>query len=1148
MLRLTVHKILVFCPMILFLITQAGAADMHLNFFSLTRSDGLSNNRVIAITRDNQGYLWFGTQSGLNRYNGYEFKQYYNDPGDSTSLPGSRIISLITDNHGDLWAGCHSAGLARYNMLTDNFTRYYLVTPIEDDAAANIIVDMEVDSRGRLWVATHGGLFLYDREKDDFTLIPSYGPADLINEPEINAEGLFTLSDQIASLAADDHGNIWVAHTDWSLSLIDPESGITTFWFHVKDKVEDRTESLTQVFYHENLLFFVGGHRGLHVYNPLNKDGYKLIDENVLQSPLYISGYGKTLWISSLDGLFRYDLRTGNYFNYTQESTNPKSITTGSPGVIYVDDNDILWLAAGNRGINYSLINMPFMNNYEHMDYQEFLYHPDVSAILHDSRGNLWVAFQSGIVQVYFEGVPYREIIPVDNLVPDTGIGHIFSLFEASDGTIFMTSWRGGLQMYDNNLKRFVNIFDAHWTFYEKIGGFDIRDVAEGPDGDLYLAVFGEGVISYDRKTQQVYRYTSDHEKAGYLSNPFVYDVEFDPEGNLWASTTWGLNRLPAGDTLFIRYLSSPEQGSLIDNYTMLSFRDRSGRMWFVTENGLNLYDPVQDSFVSFHVDDLGYTTLVIRSIEEDEHGHLWLATSHGIINISLDYTVDYDPVIRDVFIYDVSHGLLSDDFFTRSSTYSSSGLIYFGGNRGIDYFDPGTISPVEQYGKVQIENIRLFDRLVYPGSETGPPLNENGEILLSHTENMIGIHYAMLNFIDSPKNKYFYMLEPLHGDWIFAGSDRFATFANLSPGHYTFRVRSCLSDRLCDAEDAILRFYIKPPFWQTWLFYLIVFSLVIVLIYYMLLLRTSRLQKIKARLEKLVETRTHEITVKNRELVEKGEILTEANRLIKEKSYELEEHTQELSRQASELWKANEQLGELNSMKDKFFSIIAHDLRSPLSTIAGFSELLITSWDGYDDAKRKSLIEIVSEATRKTIIMLDNLLQWANSQTGRLRVKKDEVAPAKIIDEIHVLYREILKEKNISFANRVPGDLRIISDTQLLSVVFRNLISNAHKFTPPGGKIIVSSTLTDDERVCFDVTDTGVGFPDGLQEDIFGIDKASVRPDTEGKKGGGLGLILCHEFVSRLGGEIRVRETSEKGTTISFTLPIAGPPDDQAP
>ncbi|TVR74265.1 MAG: hypothetical protein EA408_03095 [Marinilabiliales bacterium] len=1100
--RLSVHKVLLFCPMILFLITTAVASDMQLNFFSLTRADGLSNNSVTAIVRDEQGYIWFGTQSGLNRYNGYEFRQYYHDQGDSTSLPANRITALVAGNDGNLWAGCHSSGLARYDRKTDRFLRYRF-SDFTDEAPTDHIVDMEYDRMGRLWVATHGGLFLYDSGKDRFLQIKSYGSAGMEYGTEIKVEGLFTLTHEITSLTADDRGNIWVAHPDWSLSYINAENRISGFYNYLKEEFGEMPESLIQLVYHDKQLYFAGGHRGLYAFDPAIGELYTLVDPEILRSPLYVTGHKETVWVSSLEGLFRYDTGTGNFAFYSQEPTNPKSITTGTPGVLFVDESEILWLAAGNLGINYSLLNMPFMNLYEHAEFDEFLFHPNVTSMLHDSRGNFWVAFQSGVVQAYFNGSPNREIIQVDQLVPGTGIGYVFGLFEASDGTIFMTSWRGGLQFYDPELKKFVNIYDAHWTFYENFGGFDVRDVTEGPDGSLYLAVFGSGVVKYDRETNRFLRYVADPEKEGALANSYVYDLEFDRDDNLWVSTTWGLNKLPAGDSLFTWYLASQETGTLLDNYIRMSFADRHGRMWFVTNGGLNLYDPVNDSFANLHVDELGYTTLVISSVEEDEQGHLWLSTSHGIINVRIYYTEEYSPAIEEVFVYDISHGLLSDDFFGGSSSVNSAGLLFFGGNRGIDYFDPASISPVEDEGDIRIESIRIFDRLVYPGSDYGPPLNENGEILLSHAENMIGIQYAMLNFIDSPKNKYFYMLEPLHGDWIYAGADRHATFANLPPGSYTFRVRSCPSDRLCDSNEAVLGFFIKPPFWKTWPFYVIAGSVFLLFIYLIYLTRTRRLRETKAELERLVELRT-----------------------------------QELGRQASKLRKANEQLGELNSMKDKFFSIIAHDLRSPLSSIAGFSELLITSWDGYDDAKRKSLIEIVSEATRNTIIMLDNLLQWANSQTGRLSVKAEKVVPADVVNDIHVLYRKILEEKDIRFSNRVPGDLRIISDLQLLSVVFRNLISNAHKFTPPGGNVIVSATLNDDETVCFDVTDTGGGFPEDLQQNIFRIDKSWVMPGTDGKKGGGLGLILCHEFVTRLGGKIWVRETSEKGTTISFTLP----------
>jgi signal transduction histidine kinase/ligand-binding sensor domain-containing protein len=1108
-----------------------------LNFFALSRVDGLSNNHVTAIIKDSEGYMWFGTTNGLNRYNGYEFTTFLHSRNDTASLPGNNITSLEVDAKGNLWVGCMSSGLARYDKLSGTFARYHLSAG-DSNADADYIHNIVIDNDNRLWAGTSNGLFHYIQTEDKFeklSILPDLDNWDVFN----NDTDVLTLGNIISSVSKDENNGVWVVYPDWTISHIDLNGGISR---HYNDLVGYRISQasvITDILNINSKLFLAANNQGLIVLDLHTREIGSPIDPRLLAFPSRLFKHEEHLWISSWDGLFKYELATGAFNIYNTHPSDPKSLSAASIGPVYIDDLGIIWLGAGVFGINYSPLNMPFRNIYYSTEDIQKLYHPGVSAMLHDSKGNFWIAFQSGIVQMYKPGDEAREIIPVDPLIPDAGVGHIFKLLESSSGTIYISSWQGGLQRFDKKKRRFVKLETCHESFTGKFGGIDIRDIAESPDGSLWLAVFGKGLLMYDPVTGNTRSYRADPTVAGKLSNDYIYGAGFDHQGNLWVSSTWGLNRLPAGDSLFITYFSSEEPLSLADSYVHFTFVDSGGKVWVVTNGGLSLYDPGSDGFINFSNEQFGFSDLLIRSIMEDDEGNIWMATTRGIIKLALQSDVT-GVFVNVSYIFDLNHGILSDDFFTKSSSKDMTGRIYFGGNRGIDFLNPDEIFDFSVTTVPHIDEIRIFNVPVNPGSANGPPLNSRDEIVFSYKENMVTLQYAMLNYIESSRNRYFYKLEPLHSDWHNAGLERRVTFTNMAPGHYTFMVKSCVSSLFCEGEASMLKFYIKPPFWKTRVFTFFIISAFLVMAIIVPGLRTARIRMKKDMLEKLVARSTLELKKKNIELTRKSQILSEANDLIRERNREIEIKSRDLSLQAEELGVANRQLRELNSMKDKFFTIVAHDLRSPLSILSSFSHILDQNHDKYDNKKRAKIIGIILDSVNKILMMLDNLTQWASSQTNMISVNEVELFPRKLVDETFSIHNELFRKKNISFTNTVCPGLIIKSDPEILRVIFRNLITNASKFTSPGGDVQIGATTNGNSFVRFDVTDSGHGIPGEMIDHLFRVDTSTCTSGTGGEKGTGLGLILCHEFISKLGGEIWVEKTSDAGTTFSFTVPLS--------
>jgi ligand-binding sensor domain-containing protein len=929
-------------------------AATPLNFFQLSRVDGLSNNNVNTIIQDSNGYLWFGTQNGLNRYNGYEFTNYFYLRSDSTTIPHNHVSTLTVDTYGRLWVGCLPGGLARYDHSADNFIRYTLAL-VDEGSVVVGLYDLAVDAHGYLWAATSHGLFLYLENADKFERIPDINAGVSVSLSSEGISGLRASEKEVQGIAADDIGGMWIIYSDWELSYLDAAKGTSRHYPGLSSLKPFPEITVYDIIHSEGKLYVATENKGILVYDTGSGDYNELFEENIMSTATDLFKFENTIWITGWRGVIGYNTETGEYNQYETDPTNPKSITSGALASVYADKSGVLWAGTSGSGINYAIINLPFQNFHNNIEDISKLYHPDVSAMLYDSEGNFWVAFQSGLIQMYPAGSDMRQMVPVDPRIPGAGTGHIFSILETTCGNIFISSWQGGLHKFDKSKRRFVNIFESYEEYAEKIGGLNIRSITEDGSGGLWIAVPGRGAVRYEIATGSVGYAKSKNGMPSGLSNDYTSDIQFDSDGNLWVSTAWGLNRLPPGDSVFITYFSSDEPASIVDNHIRSSFTDSEGRIWFVSNGGLSLYNPEEDNFVNFRNEYFGFTDLIIRSIEDDGSGNLWMSTTRGILKAELDFDGSYSPRLTDIFIYDVNHGILSPDFFPRSSLVCPDGNILFGGTRGIDMFDPSAVRYVYNPESIQIEKIRISDKRVFPGSPGGPPVNDKGVMLLSHKENMISFEFVALNYVESTRNRYYYKLEPFNDDWVYAGFDRNVNFINLPPGEYTFFVRACLGSGLCESEGASFRFSIMPPFWHTPWFIGTLLAGIIFLITGGGYAWANNIRKKRVLLEKLVQQRTLELRELNNELTEKSDNLADANK----------------------------RLSLLNSTKDKFFSIIAHDLRNPLSTLSGFSDIILNRYEKYDDVKKKQMISAINETVNNTVQLLDNLLQWAGTQTN---------------------------------------------------------------------------------------------------------------------------------------------------------------------
>ena len=507
--------------------------------------------------------------------------------------------------------------------------------------------------------------------------------------------------------------------------------------------------------------------------------------------------------------------------------------------------------------------------------------------------------------------------------------------------------------------------------------------------------------------------------------------------------------------------------------------------MWIATYGGgINklLYENGKNKFKCFSRKN-GLPNDFIYRILFDTKGLLWISTNGGLIS--------YDTKTNNFRTFDFTDGLQSNEFTSGAFYDKKNDVMYFGGINGFNSFVPDLIQRDLVKPKILLTDFKIFNNEVKVG-ENSPlkqTINETKEIRLSYKDFLFSIEFASTYFVSPEKIKYAYMLKGLDNNWNYTGSNmRIASYNNLPGGKYIFRVKASDSDTDWRDKGICLTIIVEPPFYQTWLFRIAAFIVFIFLIVAWFRYRTK--------------------AIRNR------------NKMLEEK---VQQRTQELE--------------EVNKTKDKFFSIIAHDLKSPFQVLLGSSEILHDEYNSLSEDEKSEFVINIKNTIKNTYQLLENLLQWSRLQTNLI-----EYSP-----EIMNLYEELLptinlhtgvaKNKNILINNLVDKNISVKADRNMLNVIVRNLISNAIKYTAPNGMVNLDAGIQGNTVTIY-ISDTGQGIPENILDKIFQIGTIFSTKGTRGEKGTGLGLLLCKEMVEKQGGNIFVKSTEGKGTTFSFTLP----------
>jgi len=862
----------------------------NLRFERISVEHGLSHSTVNCILQDSKGFMWFGTDDGLNRYDGYSFTVYKHNPDDPHSLSHNRVWSLFEDASGVLWVGTYGGGLNRFDRDSGRFTHYdaedFQNVTDEPEEFRNVIWAIGEHPAGVLWVATYGGgLVKFDLDTESFT---SYAP-----DP---ADPKFGGHEWISGLLVDRSGSVWIGTHSEGLDRFDPTTGQITSYRHdpndpdglghdwITDIIQDRSGQIWIGTYGGGLERFDPETESFTHYRRDPADPHSLSDDDLWSIVEDASG---VLWIGSYSGgLDAFDPQSETFTHFHHDPTDLHSLSSDRIRSIYQGQSGLLWVGTQGGGVNKS---DPSSGRFTHYrgdtddpqrpsDYQ-------VLALHEDEHGVLWIGTAGGGLDALDRETGEWRHYRHDPTDPNSlGNDSIRAIHPDPSGGIWIGT-DDGFYRYDRHSESFDRL-PHNPPDPGDVKGERIYSVDEDQAGVLWLGTHGRGLSEFDPATGrfayhlQWWDPDSESREEDGLSNNWVHDVVEDGAGDLWVGTQEGLSHYDRQAGQWDSFQHDPgEPSSLSNNWIMSLYVDRSGMLWVGTlGGGLDKFDVASGTFTHYTEQDGLANDMVLDILEGG--GYLWICTVNGLSR--------FDPRTETFTSYDATDGLPINEF---SAAYKSdSGELFFGGINGFMSFYPDQMEPNPYIPPVVLTSLQQNGKEV----NAGQALEDLREVTFRWLDNSFEFGFAALNYTQPEKNQHAYMLEGFDKDWNHIGPRRFGRYTNLPGGTYTLRLKGSNNDGVWNEEGISIQVTVVPPFWQTWWFWGTVALVLVAGAAGGYRLRVRNLEARSRELERQVETRTAEL---RREIAQRTQVEEALRQREREKAI-----TEERNRLAREL------------------------------------------------------------------------------------------------------------------------------------------------------------------------------------------------------------------------------------------------------
>ncbi len=1101
-----------------------------IKFSHLTIKDGLSQSSVKCLMQDSRGFLWVGTSDGLNRYDGYQFEIISSSPTNPFSISGNDI-SCIYENPFDstVWVGTQSTGLNRYNRESNTFSHFTNI-----NSPTNHITDLLATNDSTLWIATRtGSLYYYVPEDSSF------------RRPKFSGEARFRA---INSLEKDEDGNLWMATPSelykWNYDKKERDR------LPKKIRFPDIEENLSIT----SLKFDIKGNlwigtlrNGLFRYHPKSKTVFRCrpgSDENMLKTVrVYdiLARKNGEIWVATANGVCKFQPKTKSFEVFRNEPNDPETINNNTVYSLLEDQSGIVWVGTYLGGLNKidpKQSRFPKFNNFSDFNNGNISTN-DIRSISVDGSNTIWLGTSAGLVEmkngnsisntagqnikIHFKDINFTAIVSTPE-----------GLIASKDGGIFLMTKRNRIISLSAQIQKQNNVLTKRFS----------SAIIDELD-QVWMAT-GQGLIKFIPSENKFEFYNPEGPEGEPISF-YPISIREDQTGKLWLGTLYGnlyvFDKYSNKFELVIANNNNRAQRSFTRIFSLCT--SIPNEVWIGTNMGLYKLNPVTGDLIRYLKSD-GLPNNVIYGVLADNSGDIWCSTNMGVSRL--------DRKTGKFQNYTYQDGLQSNEFNQNAFFKDPEGKIYFGGIDGLNIFDPAKIIPNSYIPQVAITGMEIQYKKVNPQSHpkiTGKQISEIKKLTLNHKQNTFSFEFTALSFSLPERNQYKYSLTKAGEDdkWVNAGTRRIATYTNVPPGAYVFKVKGSNSDGVFNENATTIQIFITPPYWQTWWFYMLLLFFVTGIIFLIIYYRTRRIARKKIILKKLVVEKTR-ILSKQKEQIEKqnvelkiiNENITLKSKKIAQKNKQLSEQHKQLSKQRDSLLQLAGKLNEVNQIKFRFFTNISHELRTPLTlVISPLKELIENVGELNKKETLRKLNNIYNNAS-KLLLIVNQLLDFRKTETDNMKLRVSEFELVPFVQKSAYSFNDLAARKKIDFSfGSTVTNLKIWADRDMLGKTIANLLSNAFKATQPEGaiRILITETVEQGKRFAeISIKDNGIGIEESKIPLIFERFYQLEDPANLHHSGSGLGLALVQKYVELHKGSVTVESMRGKGSEFKIKLP----------
>ena len=870
-------KLVIYINLIIILVNHSALAQVsNITFEHYSIDQGMFESNIITLIQDKTGYLWFGTWDGIEKYDGYNFTTYKQEPDNPNSINSPFVNTIYEDKERNLWIGT-PRGLEKFNKTTGVFKHYKPNPPNKETEWNNNVISICEDKFGILWVGTVDGLYNFDEKSEKFICIRN-------NDKNPESIG----SNNINAILEDKAGSLWIGNSK-GLDKFDIKTGtFIHYWYDPNNKNEWTNYWVNTLFEDKSGIIWLGTRKGVvafdqnaRTFTPYIKEGQNSI------SSICEDEFGH-LWIGSWDsGLYSFDKKTKKLTNYLHNDKNSGSLSSNIVTSICYDRSGTIWITTLGEGVNkINRVKQPF---------KKYLFN-NIYNIVKGNNDMLWIGTSTG----------WKKFNPKTELIIPYSFGKDFLEEEDESGDLWLGKDSGGIYKRDTK-GHITNYYDSSGREFNKM----VNCLYKTPDGIRWIGTKDGGVYKIALNSNSLKKIL----QVG--GGNFIADFYLDSSGLLWIGTIEeGLICYnPAKENIVKSYIANPTDSDCIKSNVVFSIvEDKAGSLYLGTNNGLGIYNLSTKKF-KFLNENNGLPHNIIWLIMGDDHDNCWLSTRKGISK--------FNTVTKQFQNYDVSYGLPENGFYTFDGCKTKNGEMYFGAPNAVVRFHPDSIKNNPFIPPIEITSIRKFEEQVPIGKE----------IDLSYKENFLSFEFIALSYVSPERNQYAYKMEGVDTGWVYSGTRRFASYPNLNPGEYVFRVKGSNNDGVWNEKGTAIAIIISAPWWEAWWFRIFVF--VVLLTSVGGIIRYIEMKKINRKIEILEQERAleRERTRISRDMHDEvGSSLSEIvilSELAKKKPDEAEHHIKEISERAAEVIdNVSEIVWAMNPQNDKLDNLIAHTRR----------------------------------------------------------------------------------------------------------------------------------------------------------------------------------------------------------------------------